>query len=169
MRILLLPFASLLAAISALAQNTNAPSQQTQVTFYSHRVTMLGGLPGDQHAAFKGKIYDQDHLLAFMEPDHFITFNFVPGPHVFSATWWTTKHAKGGSHVALNLVANQHYFIETFVLNTNMLGAVKLYINEVNCEGAEKENVNTKPLEPTHLRPDGIPLAIPEKSFPQCP
>ena len=105
----------------------------------------------------------------FMEPARFVTFNFTPGPHVFSATWWTTKHANSGAHVTLDLVANQHYFIETFVIDTNWLGSVRLYINGVSCEGAQRENVNTKPLEPTHLRPDGIPLAVPETSFPQCP
>ncbi len=85
---------------------------------------MLGGLPGHEHAAFKGRIYDEDRQLAFMEPAHFVTFNFVPGPHVFSATWWTTKHANSGAHVTLDLIADQHYFIETFVLNTNFLGSI---------------------------------------------
>jgi len=92
--------------------------------------------------------------------DSFRSNNFAPGPHVFSATWWTAKHAKSGAHVTLNLAANAHYFIETFLLNTNFLGAVKIYINGVTCEGAQKENVSSKPLEPTHLTPDGIPMSV---------
>jgi hypothetical protein len=101
--------------------------------------------------------------------DSFRSNNFAPGPHVFSATWWTAKHAKSGAHVTLNLAANAHYFIETFLLNTNFLGAVKIYINGVTCEGAQKENVSSKPLEPTHLTPDGIPISVHDMSFPVCP
>jgi hypothetical protein len=163
------PLVSFFLLFPALAQNAAPALPQAQVTFYSHRVTMLGGLPGHEHAAFKGRIYDEDRQLAFMEPARFVTFNFTPGPHAFSATWWITKHATSGAHVTLDLVANQHYFIETFVVNTNLSGAVKLYITEVTCEGAQRENVSTKPLEPTHLRSDGIPLAVHETSFPQCP
>jgi hypothetical protein len=81
-----------------------------------------------------------------------------------------TKHAKGGAHVAINLVADRHYFIETMVLNSGFaFGNVNLVINEVTCEGAQQDNVRNKPLEPSHLRPDGVPIAVPNKAFPQCP
>jgi hypothetical protein len=78
--------------------------------------------------------------------------------------------AKGGLHVTINLVADQHYFIETSVLNSGFaFGNVNLVIKEVTCEGAQQDNVDTKPLEPTHLRPDGVPIAVSDKTFLQCP
>lgn len=168
---LLLVVALLLASIRPMAAQT-APGAlpQAQVTFYSHGITLLGGLPGHDPAAFKGRIFDEDHQLAFMEPGHFVTFNLAPGPHVLSANWWTTKHAKGGAHVLVNLVGDQQYFIETMVLNSGLFGIrVNLLIKEVTCEGAQKDNLRSKPLEPTHLRPDGVPLAVAATAFPQCP
>jgi hypothetical protein len=157
-------------ALPAFAQNVATAPPQAQVTFYSHGVTVMGGLPGHEPGAFKGRIYDEDHQLAFIEPGHFVTFNLNPGLHILSATWWITKHAKGGSHVTINLVADQHYFIETSVLNSGFaFGNLNLVIKEVTCEGAQQDNVHNKPLEPTHLRPDGVPIAVLDKAFPQCP
>ena len=161
---------TLISVLPATAQTASSALPQAQVTFYSHGVTALGGLPGHNPGAFKGRIFDEDHQLAFMEPGHFVTFNLAPGLHTFSATWWTAKHAKSGAHVLLNLVADQQYFIETMVLNSGfMFSNVNLFIKEVTCEGALQDNVRNKPLEPTHLRPDGVPLAVATTAFPQCP
>ncbi len=156
------------AAVLPSAAQT-APDAPAQVTFYSHAVTVLGGLPGHQPAAFKGRIFDEDRQLAFMEPGHFVTFNLTPGPHILSATWWIAKHAKGGAHLPINLVANQQYFIETMVLNSGLLfGTVNLHIKDVSCSSAQQDNLHSKPLEPSHLRPDGVPLAVPATAFPPC-
>ncbi|ADW71547.1 hypothetical protein AciX9_4617 (plasmid) [Granulicella tundricola MP5ACTX9] len=161
---------SILAAIPALAQGSPVAPPPAQVTFYSHGVTMLGGLPGHDPAAFKGRIFDADHQLAFMEPSHFITFNMAPGLHTLSATWWTAKHSNSGAHITLNLVGGEQYFIETMVLNSGfMFGSVSLKIREVTCEGARRDNTHSKPLEATHLRPDGVPIALLSTTFPQCP
>lgn len=160
---------SVLAAIPALAQGPPVASPSAQVTFYSHGVTILGGLPGHDPAAFKGRLFDADHQLAFMEPGHFITFNMAPGLHTLSATWWTTKHSNSGAHITLNLVEGKQYFIETMVLNSGfMFGSVSLKIREVTCETAERDNTHSKPLEATHLRSDGVPIALPSTTFPPC-
>jgi hypothetical protein len=169
-RTIFLTLGFLTLAQTPRAQSTAVAKPQALVTFYSHGVTPLGGLPGHGSSAFKGRIYEGDHQLAFMEPAHFVTFSFDPGPHMFSATWWTTTHAKGGAHVAMELDADQHYFIEAVVLNSGFaFGNVNLFIKEVTCEGAQADNLRTKPLEPTHLRPDGAPIAVADKYFPKCP
>lgn len=141
---------------------------EAQVTFYSHGMTILGGLPGHTHGAFKGRVYEGTHQLAFMEPAHFVTFSFAPGPHEFGATWWVTKDAQKGPHVLINLADNQHYFIETYVKNINIFGGVDLLIKEVTCDYAKRDNADSKPLEQPHLRPDGRTAFVPETAFPGC-
>jgi hypothetical protein len=150
------------------SQSTPAETQEAKVTFYSSHVTLTGGLPGRQPGAFKGRLFMEDKQLAFMEPGHFVTFVLPSGPHILSATTWLAKHSDSGAHITMNLGAGQHYFIETMTLN-NWLGAVRFDIKEVSCQDAQKNNAHNKPLEPTHLRPDGVPPFIADTVFPACP
>jgi hypothetical protein len=144
-----------------------SPDKEAEVTFYSNNITARGGLPGHQAGAFKGRLFDEDRQLAFMEPGHFITFKVPAGLHTFSATNWMAKHATNGAHVTLDLAAGEHYFIQALVLST-YLGSTTTYINKVTCEGAAQEAKHSKPLERNHLRPDGAPLAVAETAFPTC-
>lgn len=154
----------LLASIS-YAQEKTPLSSEAQITFYSFPITVTGGLPGHKPGAFKGRIFDGDHQLAFMEPAHFITFHVASGVHVFSAASWMNKHADNGAHITLNLEANRHYFVQTGTLSFGP----PFVIREVNCADAQRDNPHTKPLELVHLSPDGIPVAVRDTSFPQCP
>ena len=130
----------------------------------------MGGLPGHKPGSFRGRIYDEDDQLAFIEPGHFVTFALTPGRHVFSITPWTTEHAKNGSHVNVDLIANQHYYIETSItLSLAWLGTATLHVDQVTCEDSQGVAAKYKPLEPVHLRPAGVPIALPEVSFPHCP
>lgn len=152
---------------AALAQRDPTSGSNAQVTFYSHRVTLLGGLVGHSPAAFKGRLFDADEQLAFIEPGHFVTFEMTPGNHVFTAASWMAMHAKGGSPTAIDLAADQQYFLEVQVLKVG-LGGTRTLVKEVTCEAAKQDNIAAKPLEPVHLRPAGRALIVSQTSFPLC-
>ena len=147
------------------AQQLSAPRSDALVTFYSHAVTVKGGLMGPSLGAFMGRIFEGDHQIAFMEPSRFVTFHLAPGTHVFSAVSWMNKSANHGAHLTLNLEANQHYFVETGTLAVGP----PFVIRQVPCGRAALENAHTAPLEFAHLRPDGRSIAVNDVSFPACP
>jgi hypothetical protein len=149
---------------SACAQARPSAAEDAQVTFYSNPVTLLGGMPGRGLGAFKGRIFDGDHELAFLEPAHFVTFRISPGLHVLSATSWINNHSKPGAHLTMDVGSGQQYFVEC---GTTSLGPI-FVIRGVACTSAQAANHKTKPLEAVHVRPDGKPILVPGSSFPQC-
>jgi hypothetical protein len=149
----------------AFAQNATSAPSQVQVTFYSSGKTFML-LPGS-HAAFMGKVFDEDRQLALLGRHRFVTFNLAPGIHVLSSNWWPTTGPSGGTHLTINLVIGLHYYISTSFEEV-VLGGSKIIMKQVTCEGAQQDNVDTKPLEQKHLRPAGITLALTETSFPKC-
>ena len=151
--------------LPAFTQNTSATASLAQVTFYSSGNTFML-LPGS-HAAFMGKIFDEDRQLALLERHHFISFSLAPGIHVLSSNWWPTTGPSGGTHLTINLVADRHYYISTSFEEVG-LGGTKIIMTEVTCEDAQQGGITTKPLGIKHLKADGIAGAITEKSFPKC-
>jgi hypothetical protein len=149
---------------SAYAQARPSAAEDAQVTFYSNPITLLGGMPGRGLGAFKVRIFDGDHELAFLEPAHFVTFRISPGLHVLSATSWMNNHSKPGAHLTMNVGSGQQYFVEC---GTTSLGPI-FVIGDVACTSAQVANHKTKPLEAVHVRPDGKPILVPGSSFPQC-
>lgn len=142
----------------------NSTGDDGYVTFYSRSVTLSGGLPRHDLGACKGRLFDGDKQLAFMEPARFVTFRISAGPHAFSAGPWMYKHSNHGAHVSIHIAPGRHYFLEcgtTF--------GPPFVIREIACPVAWETGEHTKPLESAHLRPDGRPLLVPEASFPQCP
>jgi hypothetical protein len=149
---------------SAYPQASPSPVEDAQVTFYSNAITLLGGLRGHDLGAFKGRIFDGDHELAFLEPAHFVTFRISPGLHVLSVASWVNKHSKPGAHLTMNIGAGQQYFVEC---GTTSFGPL-FVIRDVACTRAQVTNQKTKPLEVVHVRPDGKPILVLRSSFPQC-
>ncbi len=154
-----------LVAFSAAAQDTTESPSQALVTFYSNHITMLGGTPGHQWGAFKGRLFDRVDQLAFMEPAHFITFRIPAGTHVFTANSWMNRHSDQGAHITIDIRPGRRYFIET----GSFPGEPIFGIRNVRCQFAQSESADLKPLEPVHLRPAGKTIAVIEKSFPPCP
>jgi hypothetical protein len=155
----------LLLPLPAFAQDTPPAPSPVQVTFYSSGKTFMT-LPGSR-AAFVGKVVDEDRELALLGRRRFVTFNLAPGIHVLSSNWWLTTGPAGGTHLTINLVAGIHYYISTSFEEAG-LGGTKIIMKEVTCEDAQQANVDTKPLEQKHLRPDGIASALTQTTFPQC-
>jgi hypothetical protein len=155
----------LLLPLPAFAQDTPPAPSPVQVTFYSSGKTFMT-LPGSR-AAFVGKVFDEDRELALPGRRRFVTFNLAPGIHVLSSNWWLTTGPAGGTHLTINLVAGIHYYISTSFEEAG-LGGTKIIMKEVTCEDAQQANVDTKPLEQKHLRPDGIASALTQTTFPQC-
>jgi hypothetical protein len=149
---------------SAYCQASPSPIEDAQVTFYSKPITLLGGLPGHDLGAFKGRIFDGDHELAFLEPAHFVTFRIPPGIHVLSAASWVNKDSNPGAHLTMNIGPGQQYFVEC---GTTSFGPL-FVIRDVACTTAQAANQKTKPLEAVHVRPDGKPILVLRNSFPQC-
>lgn len=148
----------------SLLPSESVPVEDAQVTFYSNPISLLGGLPGHDLGAFKGRIFDGDHELAFLEPAHFVTFRIPPGIHVLSAASWVNKHSKPGAHLTMNIGPGQQYFVEC---GTTSLGPL-FVIRDVACTRAQAANQKTKPLEAVHVRPDGKPILVLRSFFPQC-
>ena len=148
----------------AYAQASPSPVEDAQVTFYSNPITLLGGLPGHDLGAFKGRIFDENHELAFLEPAHFVTFRISPGIQILSAASWMNKHSNPGAHLTMNIGPGQQYFVEC---GTTSFGPV-FVIRDVACTMAQAANRKTKPLEAVHIRPDGKPILVLRSSFPQC-
>jgi hypothetical protein len=151
--------------LPSFAQNTVPAPLPVQVTFYSSGKTFMM-LPG-RRAAFMGKIFDEDHELALLGRHRFVTFNLTPGIHELSSNWWLTTGPAGGTHLTVNLVAGIHYYISTSFEEVG-LGGTKIIMKGVTCEDAQQANIDTKPLEQKHLRPDGIASALTQTTFPQC-
>jgi hypothetical protein len=149
---------------AAYSQGTAPATSDAQVTFYSNPVTLTGGLTLDHLAAFKGRIFDGEHQLAFLEPHRFVTFRVVPGLHRFTATSWMVEQPDPGAHVMMNIEAGHQYFMEC---GTNTFGPI-FVIREVSCAKASEANSKARPLEAVHLRTDGMRLFIPQNSFPPC-
>ena len=155
----------LLLPLPAFAQDTPPTPSPVQVTFYSSGKTFMM-LPGSR-AAFMGKVFDENRELALLGRHRFVTFNLAPGIHVLSSNWWLTTGPAGSTHLTINLVAGIHYYISTSFEEYG-LAASKIIMKEVTCEDAQQANVDTKPLEQKHLKPDGIALALTQTTFPQC-
>lgn len=151
--------------LPAPSQNTSEPPSRALVTFYSNHVTILGGTVGHRWGAFKGRLFDHDNQLTFMEPGRFITFQVSPGVHVFTANSWMSRHANHGKHVTVDVSAGRRYFIET----GSFAGEPVFGIRFVNCQFARSEGASLKPLEAVHIRPAGKSIAVFETSFPSCP
>jgi len=150
--------------VSAHAQSSSPVAANAQVTFYSNSVSLFGGMPGSKLAAFKGRIFEGDRQLTFLEPGHFVTFAVPSGPHEFSAAAWFSKHSSPGAHLTIDTQSGHRYFVECGVTT---FGPV-FVIREVDCSVAQTVGSRMKPLEPVHLRPDGKSLFVPQSSFPQC-
>lgn len=149
---------------AAVGQQPEVPASNALVTFYSRAVTIKGGLAGQSLGAFRGRIFDGDRQLAFMETSRFITFRVSPGAHLFSAVSWMNKNADHGAHLTLSLEASQHYFVE---VGTTTLGP-PFVIRQVPCEKAASENPHIQSLEAKHLKPAGLSIAVNEPVFPSC-
>ena len=153
-----------LATLSAASQTANDSPSEAMVTFYSNRITMLGGTSGHRWGAFKGRLFDGVDQLAFMEPAHFITFRVSPGVHVFTANSWMNKHSDRGAHITIDVHSGRRYFIET----GSFPGAPVFGIRDVDCQSAQSDGADLKALEPVHFRPAGKSTAVLETSFPPC-
>lgn len=139
-------------------------SALASVTFYSNKTSLLGGLPGAQGAAFKGRLFWGDKQLAFMEPGHFITFAFAPGKYYFTAASWLIKSPTGGYDFSLDVEAGHHYFLEATSRNLPPFFGLNL----IKCDKATKAAGRNKPLERVHISPDGAALVVQESAFPTC-
>lgn len=157
--------ASVALSRSASAQTNPSQVEDAQITFYSNPVTLMGGLPHHAPGAFKGRIFDGDHELAFLEPDHFVTFRISPGLHVLSAASWMNKHAEPGAHLTMNIEPGRQYFVEC---GTTAFGPT-FVIKDVPCQRAQAATQKAKPLEAAHVRPDGKPILVSTSSLPSCP
>jgi hypothetical protein len=155
----------ILSAASTAAQDNPKSEPEALVTFYSNHITLLGGTPGHRWGAFKGRVFDGDKQLAFIEPAHFVTFRLPVGVHVFTANSWMNKSSKKGSHLKMDIEAGHRYLIEC----GSFAGSPVFGIREVSCPSAQSAGKDLKPLESVHLRADGSPIVIPETSFPNCP
>jgi len=154
-----------LAALPSASQNTHGSPSDALVTFYSNRITTLGGLPGHRWGAFKGRLFDSGDQLTFIEPAHFVTFRVVPGMHLFTANSWVSKHSDQGAHITMQIQAGHRYFIETGTFATGPIFGIR----DVSCQFAQSEGANLKPLESAHVRPAGKQIAVQETAFPGCP
>ena len=148
------------------AQSIAPPAEPVvaTVTFYSNKVSLLGGLPGARGAAFKGHLFWGDTQLAFMEPGHFVTFALTPGTYRFTAASWITKTPVGGYDLLLTMQGGQHYFLEA----TSRSLPPPFGLNPIPCEKAEIAAGRNKPLEKVHLSTEGEALVVPETTFPKC-
>jgi hypothetical protein len=155
----------ILSAASTIAQDNAKSETEALITFYSNHITLLGGTLGHPWGAFKGRVFDGDKQLAFMEPAHFVTFRIPVGVHVLAANSWMDKNSKKGAHITMNIEAAHRYFIEC----GSFAGPPVFGIREVSCQSAQSVGKSLKPLEPVHLRAAGSPFVIPETSFPNCP
>ena len=168
-RIALYLLLGLPTGIPVLAQDKSVGAPQAQVTFYSTGSFWKAARPGYKYGTFAGLIFDDKHRLANITPGHFITFDLAPGPHIFSANYWVGQNPKGGAHLKVDLVANQHYYIGTYFKTTSLLIISTPRIEQSTCQDAQKDAASAKPLESKHLEQEGIPLALSETSFPRCP
>lgn len=153
-----------LCATEVIAQNDARPDTEALVTIYSNHITPLGGTLDHQWGAFKGRFFDGEKQLAFIEPAHFVTFRLPAGEHVFTANSWMNKSSTKGVHASMTLEAGRRYFIEC----DSFAGAPVFGIREVSCQSVQKVGMSLKPLEPVHIRPAGGHLAVSEASFPDC-
>lgn len=155
-------------AIPVRPQDKSVGPPRAQVTFYSTGSFWKASMPGYKYGKFAGPIFDEKHQLAYIKPGHFITFNLAPGPHTFSTNYWMIESSKGGAHLKVDLVANQHYYIGTYLKTTPLLVISTPHMEETTCLGAQKDAIKAKPLEYDDLEKDGIPFAVSETAFPQC-
>ncbi len=154
------------APTSTSAQNTTA-TPAALVTFYSNSMSLEGGFPKQKGAAFKGRLFSDGDQIAFMEPGHFLTISFVPGHYTFTANAWALKTPTGGAHLQLDVLAGQHYFIET--ASRAMPVPSYFSIKKMTCNQALKDNAEDKPLESKHVSESAAPFIVAEVSFPTCP
>ena len=154
----------MLSATSGIGQNNAMPNGEALITIYSNHMTLLGGTLGHQWGAFKGRFFDGEKQLAFIEPAHFVTFRIPVGEHIFTAGSWMSKNSKKGAHTKVTIEGGHRYFIEC----GSFAGAPAFGIREVTCHSAQPVGMGLKPLEAAHLRAAGRLLVIPESSFPDC-
>jgi hypothetical protein len=150
---------------SGYAQSVPPPAGDAQVTFYSNPISLSGGLTARKPAAFRGRIFDGDHQLAFLVQGRFVTFAFPSGIHEFSAAPWFNQHESPGAHLVIDVESGHQYFIEC---GATTFGP-PILIRESACAVVQPIGSKLKPLEAAHLRPDGKQLLVPGTSFPQCP
>lgn len=161
-------FGILLLALPALAQTPVPVAPQVEVTFYSSGSFMKAAIPGYKYGDFAGKIFDERNQLAMLRPGHFITFKLDAGPHIFSASSWADSEPDLGGHLKIDLVANQHYYIGTY-MKTPLLVLSTFRLEQRTCQEAQKDNARTKPLAPKHLKKYGAAHTVIEAAFPLCP
>jgi hypothetical protein len=167
-RNLSLLFCVLLFAPYMFCQTMSANAPKAQVTFYSSGSLLKAAIPGYKYGGFSGRIFDEYDQLAMIRLGDFITFSLDPGPHTFSANAWVSPSPKGGGHLIVDLVANQHYFIGAYTETTPLLVLSTFRLEQRTCQQAVDDNRNTKPLDPKHLKKYGQANLIVETSFPQC-
>ncbi len=156
-------------ALPAQAQANVAAAPEAQVTFYSTGSFWKSAEPGYRHGVFNGIIFDNSQPLARMKKDRFVTFTFLPGEHVFSASFWFDESSKGGAHLKLTLAPGEHYYVATYMNAKPLLVASLQLIEQSSCKDAQKDAVSAKPLPKGDLEKSAIPYLVQETSFPACP
>jgi len=157
-----------ITALPARGQDKQAESKLVEVTFYSTGDFWKASLPGYKYGMFSGPIFDNKQQLVNITPGHFVTFNLSPGTHIFSTNYWLAQTSKGGAHLKIDLVANQHYYIGTYLKTTPLLMVSTPHIEQTTCNEAQKHAASSKPLGIEHIKEEAIPLAVSETYFPQC-
>ena len=133
-------------ALPAHGQDKQAASKLVQVTFYSAGDFWKASMPGYKYGMFTGPIFDNKQQLANITAGHFVTFNLSPGTHIFSTNYWVAQTSKGGAHLKVDLVANQHYYIGTYLKTTPLLIMSIPHIEQTTCNEAQKRAARAKPL-----------------------
>ena len=154
-----------LCVIASPAQSVNV-SPGALVTFYSSGPTVYGK-PGSL-GAFMGNIYVDGHEFGRLERHRFVTFSLTPGSHVFALSWWTNKNPDRDARLTIDLDADHAYFLSTNFMGTSWNGSSALVIRKVTCEAAIADNADAKPLDPQHLKADGVAALVRSAVFPKC-
>jgi hypothetical protein len=155
-------------ATPAVPQTATPPQPTALVTFYSSGSFWKTAVPGYKYGNFKGRIFDEYDQLANISPGYFVTFKLDAGPHTFSDNSWVIASPKGGAHLKIDLVADHHYYIGTYIETTPLVVIAAFRIEERTCEQAQKDNTDTHPLESKHLMKYGSATVVTETSFPTC-
>jgi hypothetical protein len=156
----------LLLTHPAIPQATETPTPQALVTIYSTGSFWKGGIPGNKHGMFAGRIFDEYDKLAQLRPGHYVTFKLSPGLHTLSAGPWFGT-APTAAHLEINLVANQHYYIGTYLESEIVLST--FHIEQRTCLEAQHDNLKSTPLDPKHLEKYGKTVYVADTTFPTCP
>jgi hypothetical protein len=165
MKMLVLASLLLLGSVDTIVQ-TSAPPPPVPtalVTFYSSGSFWSMG----KHGKFMGQIFDGSNRLASLTAGHFVTFQLPAGKHIFGANTWLSPVQTGGGHLALDLIAGQHYYLAAYLDNRGVL--VPLFrLEQHACDRVNKETTRLTPINPSDLHRYGQDHAVMESSFPMC-